>query len=117
MTPLTDDIYYADKEILDLLKSDFEHVDDKGWHELYQQKSDKSYWRLDKWDKYQQQFFVRLDSTENWTEFNDTQLRIELLLRTRGVSDEKCVWKNCQKLALNGLAYCEVHAYEFGTRK
>jgi hypothetical protein len=57
-------------------------VDDKDWYQLYQHKTNKTYWRLDKWDKYQEQFFVRLDKTDNWIDFDDKELRIELLLLT-----------------------------------
>jgi len=55
---------------------------------------------------------VKLSKLENWTEIDDKDLRIELLLKERGKSDEICIWKNCQKNALNNLVYCEFHAYE-----
>ena len=54
-------------------------------------KIDKSFWRLDREDKYQDRFFVKLPTIENWAEFNDKDLRIELLLKGRGKSDEKCI--------------------------
>jgi len=118
MTSLIENIYYANKDILDTIKTDFELVDDKDWYQLYQHKTNKTYWRLDKWDKYQEQFFVRLDKTDNWIDFNDKELRIEHLLRTRGISDDKCILKNCDKPTLKGLVYCAEHAYEeMGIRK
>jgi len=73
---VTERIYYADKEILNTIKTDFDLIDDKGWYQLYQNKTDKTFWRLDKWDKHQEQFFVRLDNSENWIEFNDKEFRI-----------------------------------------
>lgn len=112
MTTLINKIYYADQEILSLVTADFDLVDEKDWYELYQNKADKTYWRLDKWDKYQERMFVRLDSKINWADVEDKELRIELLLNTRGVSDHKCIWASCNKPALQDLAYCELHAYE-----
>jgi hypothetical protein len=115
---MTERIYYTDKEILDTINTVFDLIDDKSWYQLYQHKIDKTFWRLDKWDKYQEQFFVRLDTSESWTDFDDKELRIDLLLRTRGVSDKKCIWNGCDKLTLQGLVYCERHAYnEMGIRK
>lgn len=118
MNELTDKIYYADKAILNRIESDFELIDKKDWYRLYRNKTDNSFWRLDEWDKYQEQIFVKLETTENWTEFNDRFLKIDLLKKSRGLSTEKCVWKDCNKLSLNKLAYCEYHAFEeMGIRK
>jgi hypothetical protein len=111
-------IYYADKELLDTIKTDFELIDDKGWYQLYQHKIDKTFWRLDKWDKYQEQFFIHLDSYDNWIDFDAKELQIELLLKTRGLTNKKCIWKDCDRLSLQGLVYCARHAYEeMGIRK
>jgi len=118
MNNLQKEIYYVDKRILDIIRNDFDLVDKKDWYELYQSKSDTSYWRLDSWDKYQQRFFLKLDSKRNWTKFDGNELMMNLLLETRGVSDELCVWKDCKNPALNALAYCVYHAYgEIGIRK
>jgi len=116
---LTEEIYYADKEILDIIKLDFDLIDDKGWYQLYQYKKDKTFWRLDKWDKYQEQIFVRLISNGNWTEYDDTELRIKLLQTSKGNdSSRKCIWIDCDRPTLNGLVFCERHAYlEMGIRK
>ena len=115
---LPNNIYYAQEEILDKIKADFNLIDDKDWHQLYQHKTDNTFWRLDKWDKYQTQFFVRIETLSNWVSFDDKELRIVLLLNTRGTSNEKCSWGNCNKSSLHGLAYCERHAYEeMGIRK
>lgn len=109
---LKEKIYYADQNILEEIDTDFNLIERKGWYELYQNEKDKSYWRLDPNDKYQERFFVKLPTLENWTEFDDKDLRIELLLKERGKSDEICIWKNCKNNALNDLAYCEFHAYK-----
>jgi len=115
---VTERIYYADKEILNTIKTDFDLIDDKGWYQLYQYKTDKTFWRLDKWDKYQEQFFVRLDTSDNWIEFDSKEFCIDLLRKSRGISDKKCIWKDCKKSSLQGLVFCERHAYEeMGLRK
>lgn len=101
MTELTDKIYYADKQILKIIESEFELIDQKNWYRLYQNKTDNSFWRLDEWDKNQVQFFIRLGSKENWSEFNDRTLRMELLKKSRGTSEENCSWKDCERNALN----------------
>lgn len=118
MTDVSKRIYHVDKTILDLIHNRFELVDEKDWFELYVDKSDNSFWRLDVWDKYQEQFFIKLNSKENWTEFDGKYLMMNFLLESRGTSDELCFWKGCQESALNGLAYCVKHAYEeVGIRK
>jgi hypothetical protein len=118
MTELTDKIYYVDKNILKIIELEFELIDQKNWYRLYRKKTNNSFWRLDEWDKYQEQFFVKLKSSEKWFEFNDKTLRVEFLKKSRGLSEEKCVWKDCQKKALNKIVYCENHAYnEMGIRK
>ena len=106
------------KNILEIIESEFELVDQKNWYRLYRNIKDNSFWRLDEWDKYQEQFFVRLESTDNWTEYDDQNLRIELLKKYRGTTNQKCTWKGCNKNALTEMAICEFHAYtEMGLRK
>lgn len=118
MTDLSEKTYYADQNILNRIESDFELIDRKDWYRLYRNKKDNSYWRLDEWDKYQEQFFVRLESTENWTSYDDKELRMELLKQHRGTTDKKCTWKDCDRKALTDMAICEYHAYtEMGLRK
>jgi hypothetical protein len=115
---LKEKIYYVDEEILKRIVSEFELIEKKSWYKLYENKIDKSFWRLDEWDKYQVQILVKIDSKENWTEFDDKDLRIELLKNFRGLSNEKCKWKDCSRKALNNLVFCELHAYtEMGIRK
>ncbi|PIY12270.1 MAG: hypothetical protein COZ18_02485 [Flexibacter sp. CG_4_10_14_3_um_filter_32_15] len=115
---LKENIFYVDDTILKRIDSDFELIEKKDWYKLYQNKADKSFWRLDEWDKLQVQMFVKLVTIENWTEFDDKDLRIELLKKSRGLSIEKCNWKDCNKKALNNFVFCELHAYkEMGIRK
>ena len=118
MTNLPKKIYYADQNILKRIESEFELIDRKDWNILYRNKVDNSYWRLDESDKLQEQFFVRLESKENWIEYNDQSLRMELLKTNRGTTDQECSWKGCNKNSLNEMSICEFHAYtEMGLRK
>ncbi len=111
-------IYYVDQGILDQIAIDFNLIDQYGFYELYQHKIDKAYWRLDKPDKYQVQFFVQLESLNDWVNYNSSELQINLLLKTRGNSTTKCIWAGCGEISLQELAFCEVHAYqEMGIRK
>ncbi|WP_026954368.1 hypothetical protein [Algoriphagus vanfongensis] len=118
MTELSEKIYYADQTILDRIKSEFELIDRKDWYRLYRNKKDNSYWRLDEWDKYQEQFFVRLNSFENWSTYDDKELRMGLLKQHRGTTDQICTWNDCDRKTLTDMALCEFHAYtEMGLRK
>lgn len=115
---LSENIYYVDEEILKKIESDFELIEKKNWYLLYRNRENNSFWRLDEWDKYQIQLLVKLESAENWVDFNDLDLRLNLLREQRGVSNDKCKWKDCDKKALNNLVFCELHAYEeMGIRK
>ena len=60
MNELTDKIYYADKNILNIIESEFELIDQKNWYRLYKNKTNNSYWRLDEWDKYKEKIFVKI---------------------------------------------------------
>ncbi|NNT72138.1 hypothetical protein HKT18_07930 [Flavobacterium sp. IMCC34852] len=115
---LKEKILYVDEIVLKRIESNFELIEKSGWYKLYQNKVDKSFWRLDEPEKYDLQMFVKLESVENWTDYNDQDLRIELLKEHRGLSSEKCKWKDCSKKALNNLVFCEFHAYkEMGIRR
>lgn len=115
---LSDKIYYVNQEILDQITIDFYLIDQSPWYELYQHKVDKRYWRLDKPDKYQVQFFVQLEKLNDWVNYDSHELQIDLLLKTRGNSTTKCIWTECDKISLQGLVFCEVHAYkEMGIKK
>ena len=118
MTELSENIYYVDQNILNRIELDFELIDRKDWYKLCLSKNDNSYWRLDEWDKYQEQLLVRLPSPDNWTTYDDRELRIDLLKRHHGTTDNKCIWKDCDRKALKDMAICEFHAYkEMGLRR
>ena len=111
-------IYYLDNALLEIIQSDFVLIDRQNWFELYKNKIDNSLWRLDAWDKYQEQYFVRIGSEVDWIEFDATSLQIDLLRSSRGTTDQNCKWVNCERNSLNGLVFCEFHAYkEMGIRR
>lgn len=118
MFTFIDKIYLVDELLLKFIEANFVLIDQKDWHKLYQNLSDNSFWRLDIWDKYQEQFFVKLESSEKWFEYNDQELRIEWLKNSRGTTNKTCIWKDCNKYSLKGILFCEFHAYtEIGLRK
>ena len=111
-------IYYVEASLLEVIKNDFIFLDQSSWFSLYREKDSGSYWRLDYLDKYQEQYFVRVDDLGNWRDFDATDLKIELLKITRGISTNSCLWGGCVKNALNQLAFCEIHAFkEMGIRR
>jgi len=115
---LNDKIYYLNQELLDQIELDFDLIDQRQWYKLYRYKIDKTYWRLDRPDKYREQLFVKLDSSNDWLNYDSTELEIALLLKTRGNSTRECLWTGCDKMGLQGLVYCQVHAYkEMGIKK
>lgn len=114
---LSDSIYYADDRVLQMVERDLELIERAPWYELYESRADRSLWRLDETDKYQERFLVRVDSKTGWPDFDAHQLQIALLERTRGVGDERCSIKDCERLALNKLAYCAIHAHGTGIRR
>ena len=113
----SDSALLVDEKLLEALKHDFELVDSAHWFELYRSRRDGSLWRLDEWDRYQERFLIRVPSHIGWTEFDARQLLEGFLEKHRGVSAERCSMKDCQRPALNKLAYCSKHAYEIGIRK
>jgi hypothetical protein len=114
----SENLYYAEDEVLQSIGEYFELVESWSWYELYKHKGDGSFWRLDKWDKYQTQYFVRISDLDSWHTFDITPSAIQLLKDFRGVKDSQCNWKDCANRALNNLAFCEFHAYnEMGIRK
>jgi hypothetical protein len=117
-TTLRESIYYVNNSILITVSHSFSFVEELGWYVLYQHKGDLSFWRLDKYDRLQERYFLKLPSRQDWINFNSQELQIALLLKTRGLDETACIWQNCMKSALNGLAFCERHAYlEMGVRR
>jgi len=115
---LNERIYYIDSSLLDLIERDFELVDCDSWYKLYRNKSNGTYWRLDVWDKFQEQYWVQIDDFSNWKNFDATNLKIELLKNIRGESENICIWRGCSNKALSQLVFCKHHAFvEMGIRR
>lgn len=118
MFTLNDKIYLVNEVLLKFIEANFVLIDQKDWYKLYKNLSDNSFWRLDVWDKYQEQFFIRLETSLNWFEFNDHELKIKWLKNSRGITNKTCIWKDCNKYSLKGILNCEFHAYtKMGIRK
>ncbi len=91
---------------------------DGNWLELYKCRACGQHWQLDVWDKYQTNCALKIDAPETWQSFDDTPLRIQLLIESRGgFSEEKCRMADCRNKALKSLAFCQFHAYEVGLRE
>lgn len=108
--------YYEDLS-KDLFES-LDKIETKGWFELFQCRECKQYWRINVWDKYQTQFAVKLNSTDNWQNFDESRLVKGLIVKKRGGLQEKsCIMKDCKNKRVRGLVYCIDHAYENGIRR
>ena len=95
-----------------------ELVEQHGWYELYRNKEDGSYWRLDRGDKYQERFIVRIAEPGTWQTFDATELEKQLLLTHRGgLRTERCIVAGCKSTVLQKSAFCLDHTYERGVRK
>jgi hypothetical protein len=71
-------------------------------------------WQLDLIDKLQTNLAIKFDNGCDWHEFDDTPFRIPYLIDSRGgVGDRTCIVQDCRNLALQRLAYCPGHAYDY----
>jgi hypothetical protein len=115
---LDKDIYYVDDQILSLIQDKLRLIETDIWHELYIESATGKYWKLDKADRLQVRFLIRIQDIRSWKEFDDPELKVELLKIHRGMSNETCAWDSCGNPALNRLAFCAQHAFhEMGIRK
>ena len=98
--------------------SQLEEVAHSDWHVLYRRMTDGSLWRLEREDRLQQRFLVRVEEQATWKDLDSSAMEKDLLLTTRGgVSRDKCVVAGCQERALLLSAFCLEHTYERGVRK
>lgn len=87
------------------------------WKLLYACPNCGTLWAVDEFDKYQHQVVTRVSDPSKWDEDSE-EGRKGLLLRSRGgTSDEKCVWSDCEKKRVRGVALCIDHLYATGARK
>jgi len=98
--------------------AELERVAQANWHDLYRSRQDGSLWRVDREDKCQERFIVRIPSLLNWESFDSAPMEKQLLLSTRGgESQEQCLVAGCSSNAIKGSAFCLEHTYERGIRK
>ncbi len=98
--------------------AELEHIAEVAWFELYRRKEDGSFWRIDREDKHQERFIVRIESFLDWESFDSSSLEKQLLLSTRGgESQERCLVAGCSSRAIKASAFCLEHTYERGVRK
>ena len=65
------------------------------------------YWQIDEWDKYGIQLAIRINDPDNWDRFDDTEVRVEFLVESRGGLDQgKCQWEGCERKRLKGMVFC-----------
>lgn len=73
------------------------------------------YWQLDVADRLQVTLAIKVADPTIWP-VDDSSARKQYLAGRRGVSNARCLWRDCQRNALNDLAYCDEHAWEMGLR-
>jgi hypothetical protein len=99
----------------------YEHLSKEGssnWREFFKCESSGQYWRIDKYDRLQERFVVKIEDIKNWKDFDSSLLIKDLILKNRGGStDKECVWANCKNKRVKGVAYCIDHLYECGIRR
>ena len=73
-------------------------------------------WRLRKARKSNVRVALKVPSV-NYDNFDDTGLRVELLARLQGGTEERpCRWKDCEYPVLKDHEICAWHAYAMGKR-
>jgi hypothetical protein len=72
-------------------------------------------WQLDLPDRLQVTLAIKIADPNNWP-VDDSSARRQYLVERRGISNARCLWRDCQRNALNKLAYCDEHAWEMGLR-
>lgn len=93
-------------------------IESKDWMNLYECPKCDQLWIIDEWDKYTVQFATKVEERTDWEKNDQTLLKKELLISERGgLADQICVWANCSKQAVNGVAYCIDHLWETGARR
>ena len=88
------------------------------WVKLYECTVCKTLWAIDVWDKYTWQVVFKISDREKWESEITVDKRKQLLLNSRGgLTDEICIYANCNKKRVRGVVYCLDHLYNTGARK
>lgn len=75
-------------------------------------------WSIDECDKYQWQVATRVLDKNGWDNADTTDLRKQLLLKSRGgVTESNCNWSGCHGKAVKGVVFCLDHLWKTGTRR
>ena len=98
--------------------ADFTEIEVGNWVHLQRCPVCGQLWRVDAWDKYQPQYAVKLSTSDGWQAFDATPLLKRQMIENRGgVSNERCMWRNCEAKQVKGSAFCVEHLYETGARR
>ena len=93
-------------------------IDSGDWVRLVRCPRCSQLWSVDEWDKYQIRFAIKIPCREGWREFDSTPLRKEYLIRScGGLTDERCIFVNCDQPRVRGVVYCADHLYAVGARE
>ena len=93
------------------------HFAGEDWKRLCVCKVCDASWALDEWDKGHDQVASRVKDPSKWN-VESEDMRKHLLLESRGgLTDERCVWQDCQGNQVKGVAYCLDHLYATGARR
>jgi hypothetical protein len=111
------EVFYLDEGPKGFEK-DLKELDAENWMKLLECPECGALWVVDEWDKYSWQVASRIESRDGWPTPIPDEKRKQLLLTSRGgTTDQKCMWKDCDKNQVKGVAYCIDHLYETGARK
>jgi hypothetical protein len=112
----------SDAIYLELLPSTFyntlteQEVGD--WVRLFRCSDCEQLWRIDEWDKYQNQIAIKIPTTREWELFDSSAHVKQLILQSRGgETNEICRMARCNRAAVMGVAFCIDHLYDTGARK
>jgi hypothetical protein len=111
------DAFYLDEVPRGFAKG-LKREDDGNWIWLVYCPKCGALWAIDKWDKYQEQIVTRVRSQDGWDGVDTTDLRKQLLLKSRGgFTDAECIWAGCHDKAVKGVVYCLDHLWKTGARR
>jgi hypothetical protein len=109
-------VYAADHPVS--LFGDMEKAGAGSWAELRRCEACGQLWRLDVWEKYQDQIAVKVPAPDGWTEFDAKPLILKALVAARGgLSSDKCAWLGCDDFSVRKVAYCPEHLFAAGARR
>ena len=88
------------------------------WRTLYSCPECGTLWAIDDWDKYMPQVVNRVKDRSRWTEEPLEETRKQLLLQSRGGTEEEtCIWAGCSVKRVKGTVFCVDHLWKMGVRR